>query len=888
MTTYVSNFPDRSGFFFALGAYCTFLIAAGIYGWYCNQQVREKFKGDWKAQFKEHFLASSNLGYAPFFASLFATVFGVESLFGGPAIASQAGFYGFRAFCNGTVIGLSLLYYFPRVRRITMNRDYVSFPTIVTDVWNNKLVTLVFTVTVTFCWVFYLAAQFTMCAQLLQGLTHGIVDAKEATAALAGLVLFCEIIGGLRAVIVTDVIQMICMLICFVSFPCLAVYYWESIGGVMAEDCSQLKIECNPNIVYPASMAAVLGPNAALAGKTGCQALGLVLAQAASNISILPASVAPLMPGWVNTHLTAPGFVFEKNFTQADYRWCSMGGYASQFMLCRGCATWTSPWMVLQPTRTEISEFFKPTYPAYGIDGTDHTYYIYSSTAMSMLNWGLLFVGFWLNPAIPQRMFAVKSDTAVKKGLSLFVVAPWMVVFSMTIMGIVIQQVYPVRPLGGDPLPGGCESYSAFPCMIDYYYQQGGFVQVLATIGAVGCVAAFMSTMDSYVIGMSNTITKDLVDDFFLDRFHKSDGSQTSWLYDDQKRWNVLLVLAKFFSLCIITGCCTFGLDDANRSDQLFPITMGYAVGSIIINAVPIMHCTIFRADRSIYPAIFGWLAGFTTLLSIYYSIEDSPDRKTFNSVRCERDGFCQLQLVVGVWGFIGNITVTVILSFLPDQWWSCLDFECLKYHQNLRDELEVWGRLDQKEIERLMEGTQEPLQCWQGRLLGFLALAFTFLALPWYNEPYNNCDVSSYYNSYRQKYLTEGYATTDPLFAFFSTALDAAFGGSLPNSLGGCSPQDLIGDIPQWAFICLLGQICAIICLFSTVIFFWIPKDQKPGAWWDFSDLCGGDKLPEEHDIIASTDKENALHQNPEVNASCTSADGKEMLDIDTHRACC
>ena len=44
-----------------------------------------------------HFLASSNLCYAPIFVSLIAVVFGVESLVGCPAITSQAGFY----VCNG-------------------------------------------------------------------------------------------------------------------------------------------------------------------------------------------------------------------------------------------------------------------------------------------------------------------------------------------------------------------------------------------------------------------------------------------------------------------------------------------------------------------------------------------------------------------------------------------------------------------------------------------------------------------------------------------------------------------------------------------------------------------------------------------------------------------
>jgi Na+/proline symporter len=108
---------------------------------------------------------------------------------------------------------VATLIFVPRIRRLSVARNYNSPNDLVSDRFNNRLLTVFTSLTVCIPQLMYVIAQFYTLKNLIPVLSLGQMNAEVTVWFFAAVIYVCETLGGFDAVSLTDSLQSTLMII---------------------------------------------------------------------------------------------------------------------------------------------------------------------------------------------------------------------------------------------------------------------------------------------------------------------------------------------------------------------------------------------------------------------------------------------------------------------------------------------------------------------------------------------------------------------------------------------------------------------------------------------------------------------------------------------------
>lgn len=165
----------------------------------------------------DHFLASRGLGGFVLFLTLYATAYSGNSLLGYPGEAYRRGFSWIMA--TGFMLSIVVVFHalVPRLRPIAVRHRFVTPGDWVRHRFHGEsgARVLLFGVSVlmTIALANFLFAQLKAMGELSAEVTGGVISYEMGIVLLAGMILFYETLGGMRAVAWTDAAQGILMMV---------------------------------------------------------------------------------------------------------------------------------------------------------------------------------------------------------------------------------------------------------------------------------------------------------------------------------------------------------------------------------------------------------------------------------------------------------------------------------------------------------------------------------------------------------------------------------------------------------------------------------------------------------------------------------------------------
>lgn len=174
----------------------------------------------------------------------FSTIFSGYTVTGVPADAVRRGFGSYRwvACVMGIVAGFLL--YFPRLRRLSVKRGYVSPGDFITDRYRSKATRLLAFTCMCIPQMLYLTVQFVSFDSVL-GSFLDFSEWMDRAAMKTVLMTFfgvciigMEFLGGMNSVVLTDAVQSVVMIAAFIVIPFVVWYHYGPMWDMVAPDCS--------------------------------------------------------------------------------------------------------------------------------------------------------------------------------------------------------------------------------------------------------------------------------------------------------------------------------------------------------------------------------------------------------------------------------------------------------------------------------------------------------------------------------------------------------------------------------------------------------------------------------------------------------------------------
>eukprot|EP01006_Ploeotia_vitrea_P024815 TRINITY_DN57610_c0_g1_i1.p1 TRINITY_DN57610_c0_g1~~TRINITY_DN57610_c0_g1_i1.p1 ORF type:complete len:697 (-),score=-20.40 TRINITY_DN57610_c0_g1_i1:219-2309(-) len=188
------------GIWSIIGGYLVLLLAVGVFT-HCRHRKNTQ------SQVESHFLAGRNIGSLVMVFTIYATTISGYSIFGFPGAVFRSGWVSVRWItgCSTSLLAFTVLS--PRFYRISKLRKFVSPLDFVHDRYNSSILGLCCGACMIVASSMYVLAQCKAMGALMSGLSGGVLPAVAGAGLLGVLILICELLGGMRIVCFTDVIQ---------------------------------------------------------------------------------------------------------------------------------------------------------------------------------------------------------------------------------------------------------------------------------------------------------------------------------------------------------------------------------------------------------------------------------------------------------------------------------------------------------------------------------------------------------------------------------------------------------------------------------------------------------------------------------------------------------
>jgi Na+/proline symporter len=520
----------------------------------------------------------------------------------------------------------------------------------------------------------------------------------------------------------------------------------------------------------------------------------------------------------------------------------------------RGCLRFMSgqDFKTLYPATGE-SKYFEPAYAA-GVYGADSNMY-FNNSASSMLMFNLLFLAFTMNPHWDHRVIAAGTDTAWKRVTILFQAAGYIATLPMMVMGIVVA---------ANLSPGG----NTFGKFSEELQSRGGFAAVVGTIAPVAACAAMMSTVDSSLIAISNSLTKELVTFPAIMKYqhHKVNLGFVEG--------NFVSMFGKLISFIIITIAICIGLYELGDAPETATNATNMVNGFLwqILPAALFMiysPCT-WRA------IVVACVCGVTVFFIIYFGFTmpvlfscsdftcDELGKFTYNvttgnPTKWEPNSFgstCDQQfyatwngpwtldpdgvahkiskldpyaamMIAGLVNLVvcGIITAIEVATGNANQSKSGGGF--FSYPEEVRKQFDSNGEVltlerinKHMKDEKVREIVFDPI----GAACCVVSFILANASLPFYKDSYNGCNVATF-GGFKMKVLMNSLGIADPTDP--KLKLPGEFEVREPEGVrGDCDPEKLIGGVPEWAIVIIA---CYVVSTFLMAVAY---SRWQPPAW--------------------------------------------------------
>ena len=155
----------------------------------------------------EFYLAGRNLGPFILFFTLYATQYSGNTVLGYPAEAYRLGYAWIMSISFMMAVVVVYLLYAPRLQRLACRHEFVTPGDWVDHRFGSPLLSLVTNLLLVVSLANYLLAQLMAMGHVVAGLSGNVVPYWAGVIVLILVIIIYETLGGLRAVVWTDVLQ---------------------------------------------------------------------------------------------------------------------------------------------------------------------------------------------------------------------------------------------------------------------------------------------------------------------------------------------------------------------------------------------------------------------------------------------------------------------------------------------------------------------------------------------------------------------------------------------------------------------------------------------------------------------------------------------------------
>ncbi|KAG2438998.1 hypothetical protein HYH02_010789 [Chlamydomonas schloesseri] len=196
-----------------LGVYLILVLGAGVLAAFVNRLNVKRSHGD---KVREHFMAGKGLGTFVWFWTMMATLFSGYSVSGIVNEAYNSGWLATRWIPGGVGLYIAFAVMAPRIHAVAKRRGYFTLSQVLFDRFSGPsschwIVPHIIALLAFFCLqlpVFtYLITQFQSLGREVRTFTANDITATTAICVAASVLLICDLLGGMRAVAFTDVLQ---------------------------------------------------------------------------------------------------------------------------------------------------------------------------------------------------------------------------------------------------------------------------------------------------------------------------------------------------------------------------------------------------------------------------------------------------------------------------------------------------------------------------------------------------------------------------------------------------------------------------------------------------------------------------------------------------------
>lgn len=170
----------------------------------------------------------------------FSTVFSGYTVMGVPQEAASKGYLASRWIPAIFSIVFGMLVFYPRLRRLSVERGYQSPNDFIVDRYRSKALCGLCSLCTCVPQMFYLTVQLVSFAELLSGVTLGAVSKMQGMLIFAAIVLAMEKIGGMNSVVLSDAVQATFMIFGFLALLAVLSVHYGTLPNLAAADCPTL------------------------------------------------------------------------------------------------------------------------------------------------------------------------------------------------------------------------------------------------------------------------------------------------------------------------------------------------------------------------------------------------------------------------------------------------------------------------------------------------------------------------------------------------------------------------------------------------------------------------------------------------------------------------
>lgn len=209
----------------------------------------------------------------------FSTVYSGFTVTGIPSEAYHRGFISLRWVGATLVIVAAMLLFYPRLRRLAVERKYRSPNDFITDRFRSLRLRLLCAACAVVPLLIYITAQTVSFAAMVSGLTLQVIPKWASMASFAAVTLALEKLGGMNSVVLTDAVQSLVMIGAFMLVPWVLGADFGFLPRIAAPDCPSLTLVSRSTASIDAPPAACfLGPDTASPTGPECVPAGCIAA----------------------------------------------------------------------------------------------------------------------------------------------------------------------------------------------------------------------------------------------------------------------------------------------------------------------------------------------------------------------------------------------------------------------------------------------------------------------------------------------------------------------------------------------------------------------------------------------------------------------------------